>query len=160
MHSKRFWILDVHTISFIVFPQTLLVSGWLLDPDQCYDKVDSMFHLHSLISRISSLPGKWKSLEFWVRKCVWTPCDSSDATSFPRGINTWVMHQKFADEFNRQSWLQMILNSFTNYWVTIPTRLVRYLQQISDVLFRPSNVRTLSVWFQKNFRQQFRTLLK
>ncbi|RMX40875.1 hypothetical protein pdam_00012040, partial [Pocillopora damicornis] len=35
----------------------LLVSGWLLDPDQRYDKEESMFHLHSLVSTMSSLSG-------------------------------------------------------------------------------------------------------
>ncbi|KAJ7379957.1 hypothetical protein OS493_012719 [Desmophyllum pertusum] len=35
----------------------LIVSGWLLDPELCYDRVDSMLHLHSLVSTISTFPG-------------------------------------------------------------------------------------------------------
>ena len=41
----------------LCFIQNLLVSGWLLDPDQRYDKEESMFHLHSLVSTMSSLSG-------------------------------------------------------------------------------------------------------
>lgn len=38
--------------------QNLLVSGWLLDSDPIYDSVRTMFHLHSLVSTISSFTGK------------------------------------------------------------------------------------------------------
>ena len=45
------------TCDVLCFIQNLLVSGWLLDPDQRYDKEESMFHLHSLVSTMSSLSG-------------------------------------------------------------------------------------------------------
>lgn len=45
------------TCDVLYFIQNLLVSGWLLDPDQRYDKEESMFHLHSLVSTMSSLSG-------------------------------------------------------------------------------------------------------
>lgn len=45
------------TCDVLCFIQNLLVSGWLLDPDQRYDKEEPMFHLHSLVSTMSSLSG-------------------------------------------------------------------------------------------------------
>ncbi|XP_078349429.1 rab3 GTPase-activating protein non-catalytic subunit-like isoform X1 [Oculina patagonica] len=42
----------------------LVVSGWLFDPDLCYDREDSMFHLHSLVSTLSSFSGGLPSESF------------------------------------------------------------------------------------------------
>jgi len=54
----------------------LLVSGWLLDPDPCYDKTESMFHLHSLISTISSSTGA-------------LPSESSASQSRDNAVSPW-----------------------------------------------------------------------
>lgn len=60
--SQRFYLM------IRPFPQNLLLSEWLLDPEPCYDAVTTLFHLHSLISTISSFTGKLKYSKFFLYK--------------------------------------------------------------------------------------------
>ena len=58
-----FWkckeVLDCFVLYFL---QNLLLSGWLLDQEPHYDRVECLFYLHSLISTMSSFPGKWNAM--------------------------------------------------------------------------------------------------
>ncbi|XP_029189553.2 rab3 GTPase-activating protein non-catalytic subunit-like [Acropora millepora] len=54
----------------------LLLSEWLLDPEPCYDAVTTLFHLHSLISTISSFTGALLS-------------DSSSSSACDDAVSPW-----------------------------------------------------------------------